>query len=311
MQPNHININQKDIILNQKKLLFLFPPLLTALPILIHSPTKASADTSIRIVSLSQNGNEIQNLSNTTSLINSTPDTGIVASQPTSISSNSPVSNYVPVNVINKNKEELQQLRQKKEAKEAYLQLLAKKEAIAKAKELAEQKAKEAQIVAEQKARDLAKKQIKDEQEKADKEAEQKELLTQATTQSSQQETSPSTTPTSSSSTPSPSYSGGLDMNQTSGTVDITALATYMSTTVGGEIDKWKYTIEHESGGDLQNWYNKAGGNPYTQGSTAYGVFQLLGHGEYLGMPLKDQIALAQQVFLSSGWGAWVASYGY
>ena len=306
--------------MNNKKMFLIIPPLVTALPLIIHNPTRAKADTAIKIVAMNNEGNNssssfptLQSPSDQSN-IGSEPTTGITASQPITITSNSQVSSYVPASVINKNKEQLQK---QKEAKEAYLLLVAKKEAVAKAKAEAEarqkaleqEKAKEQQKALEQKKIEEQEK-AKEQQKQEKITAEQETQTTQPSQQSQSQTTNTppeNTTPTSQTS----SYTGGLNMNQTSGTVDISALASYMSSTVGGDVNKWIYTITHESGGDLQNWYNKAGGNPYTQGYTAYGVFQLLGHGEYLGMTLQEQITLAQQVFSSQGWGAWVASYGY
>lgn len=166
------------------------------------------------------------------------------------------------------------------------------------------QKQFELQLQAAAQAAAEAKKQAAEAKEKANANAQSKQqdkLLQQ--TQSN--------TTTQNVETETPNYSGGLNMNQTSGVIDINALSNYMAAAVGGSVEKWAYTIQHESGGDLTNWYNKAGGNSYTRGYTAYGVFQLLGHGEYYGMTLGEQITMAEKVYRSSGFGAWVASYSY
>jgi outer membrane biosynthesis protein TonB len=297
-----------------KKILLIVPPLATVTPFILHGSIQAKADTTIKLVAINEDGTpssqtylngKIVN-STTTSVsspdvLNSAPETGISASQPTEIATNSTVSGYVPVNIINENSSKLDE---QKKAKEAYQKLVEKRQAEALAKQKAEEQAR---ALAEQKAQQ--EKELAEQQ--AQKEAQQlsqQQAQNTSVNQSSQQNTGSQTTTTSNS---TPNYSGGLNMNQTSGLVDINALANYMASTVGGSVDKWAYTIEHESGGDLTNWYNKAGGNPYTQGYTAYGVFQLLGHGEYYGMTLGEQISIAQKVYLSSGFGAWVASYSY
>lgn len=89
---------------------------------------------------------------------------------------------------------------------------------------------------------------------------------------------------------------GGIDLNQTSGNVDINALASYMAargTAAGYSASEWAYIIEHESQGSL------TATNP---SSGAYGCFQLLGHGEYAGMTLGEQIEMAAKLPA----GSWV-----
>lgn len=89
---------------------------------------------------------------------------------------------------------------------------------------------------------------------------------------------------------------GGLDMSQTSGSVDIQALANYMASTgsnAGYSASEWAYIITQESRGGV------TATNP---SSGAYGAFQLLGHGEYAGMTLGEQIAMAKALPA----GSWV-----
>lgn len=81
---------------------------------------------------------------------------------------------------------------------------------------------------------------------------------------------------------------GGVDLGQTSGSVDINALANYMATqtanTPGYSASEWAYIITHESNGSLTATNASSG---------AYGVLQLLGHGEYQGMTLGEQVNMA------------------
>lgn len=89
---------------------------------------------------------------------------------------------------------------------------------------------------------------------------------------------------------------GGIDMSQTSGSVDIQALANYMASTgsnAGYSASEWAYIITQESRGGV------TATNP---SSGAYGAFQLLGHGEYQGMTLGEQIAMAKALPA----GSWV-----
>lgn len=80
----------------------------------------------------------------------------------------------------------------------------------------------------------------------------------------------------------------GIDLSQTSGAVDINALANYMVTSTtnnpGYSASEWAYIINAESGGSLTATNASSG---------AYGAFQLLGHGEYSGMTLAEQINMA------------------
>ena len=89
--------------------------------------------------------------------------------------------------------------------------------------------------------------------------------------------------------TPQPAYTGGIDLSQTTGSVDIQALATYMVSNTpnsgGYSVAQWENIIYRESHG-IVDVHNQGG-------SGAYGVFQLLGHGEYQGMTLGEQIDMA------------------
>ncbi|MFC4652234.1 hypothetical protein ACFO26_04870 [Lactococcus nasutitermitis] len=80
--------------------------------------------------------------------------------------------------------------------------------------------------------------------------------------------------------------SSGLDMSQTTGYVDIAALANYMasiSTVSGFTAAQWAQVITRESGGQVDVW--NAGGSP------CYGVFQEWGVSQ--GTSLATQIQIA------------------
>ena len=81
---------------------------------------------------------------------------------------------------------------------------------------------------------------------------------------------------------------GGIDLNQTSGTVDVNALANYLAgagMSAGYSASEWAYIIQHESNGSVTATNASSG---------AYGVLQLLSHGEYQGMTLGEQIDMAR-----------------
>ena len=85
-----------------------------------------------------------------------------------------------------------------------------------------------------------------------------------------------------------PVQAGGIDLNQTSGAVDINALANYLAgagMSAGYSASEWAYIIEHESNGNVTATNASSG---------AYGALQLLGHGEYQGMTLGEQIDMAR-----------------
>ena len=81
---------------------------------------------------------------------------------------------------------------------------------------------------------------------------------------------------------------GGIDLNQTSGTVDVNALANYLAgagMSAGYSASEWAYIIQRESNGSVTATNASSG---------AYGVLQLLSHGEYQGMTLGEQINMAR-----------------
>lgn len=81
---------------------------------------------------------------------------------------------------------------------------------------------------------------------------------------------------------------GGIDLNQTSGSVDINALASYLAgagMSAGYSASEWAYIISRESNGSVTATNASSG---------AYGALQLLGHGEYQGMTLGEQINMAR-----------------
>lgn len=87
---------------------------------------------------------------------------------------------------------------------------------------------------------------------------------------------------------PTPAPVGGIDLNQTSGSVDINALANYLAgagMSAGYSASEWAYIIQHESNGSVTATNASSG---------AYGALQLLGHGEYQGMTLGAQIDMAR-----------------
>lgn len=88
--------------------------------------------------------------------------------------------------------------------------------------------------------------------------------------------------------TPSPAPVGGIDLNQTSGSVDVNALANYLAgagMSAGYSASEWAYIIQRESNGSVAATNASSG---------AYGALQLLGHGEYQGMTLGEQINMAR-----------------
>lgn len=81
---------------------------------------------------------------------------------------------------------------------------------------------------------------------------------------------------------------GEIDLNQTSGSVDINALANYLAgagMSAGYSASEWAYIIQRESNGSVTATNASSG---------AYGALQLLGHGEYQGMTLGEQIDMAR-----------------
>lgn len=80
-------------------------------------------------------------------------------------------------------------------------------------------------------------------------------------------------------------------------TSSIDAVANQMASRTGVSAAQWKGVIQRESGGNA---------NAVNASSGAYGLFQLLGHGEHSGMSVQDQIDTAVGVYKSQGSGAWV-----
>jgi hypothetical protein len=88
---------------------------------------------------------------------------------------------------------------------------------------------------------------------------------------------------------PAPSVVPGNDV--------VAYAANAMAANTGVSPDKWVSVIMMESGGNP---------NACNSSSGAYGLFQLLGHGEYSGMSIDEQIAMATRVYQSQGPSAWV-----
>ncbi|MEB5700985.1 transglycosylase family protein [Staphylococcus saprophyticus] len=84
----------------------------------------------------------------------------------------------------------------------------------------------------------------------------------------------------------------------TTSTSSIDAIANQMAERTGVSASQWKGVIQRESGGNA---------NAVNASSGAYGLFQLLGHGEHAGMSVQDQIDKAVEVYNNQGAGAWVA----
>ena len=83
-----------------------------------------------------------------------------------------------------------------------------------------------------------------------------------------------------------------------SGDTSAEAAAQQMAARTGVSADQWMGVIQRESGGNS---------SAVNASSGAYGYFQLLGHGEYAGMSVQEQIDMAVQVYQSQGADAWVA----
>ena len=139
-------------------------------------------------------------------------------------------------------------------------------------------------LVAETKAKEEAARAEQERQARAAEEKAEKER--QAVAQTAQTATTAS--------------ASGLNLSQTSGAVDINALANYMvsntANAAGYSASEWAYIISRESGGNVSAMNASSG---------AYGALQLLGHGEYQGMPLSEQAQMAGKLPA----GSWVV-YG-
>jgi hypothetical protein len=76
--------------------------------------------------------------------------------------------------------------------------------------------------------------------------------------------------------------------------------ANQMAQNTGVSASQWVHVIMAESSGNP---------NATNASSGAYGLFQLLGHGEYQGMSVDAQIAMATQVYQTQGAGAWAETW--
>lgn len=83
------------------------------------------------------------------------------------------------------------------------------------------------------------------------------------------------------------SYNGGSS---------VSSVANEMASRTGVSAAKWQQIIMRESGGNA---------NISNASSGAYGLFQLLGHGEHPGMSVADQINMATNVYNAQGLSAW------
>ena len=79
---------------------------------------------------------------------------------------------------------------------------------------------------------------------------------------------------------------------------DVASVAAAMAARTGVPASQWEGVIMRESGGNP---------NAVNPSSGAYGYLQLLGHGEYPGMSVQEQIDMAVNVYNSQGPGAWTA----
>ena len=140
-------------------------------------------------------------------------------------------------------------------------------------------------LVAETKAKEEAARAEQERQARAAEEKAEKERQAQAVAQTAQTSTA---------------SASGLNLSQTSGAVDVNALANYMvsntANAAGYSASEWAYIITRESGGNVSAMNASSG---------AYGALQLLGHGEYQGMPLSEQAQMAGKLPA----GSWVV-YG-
>lgn len=103
-------------------------------------------------------------------------------------------------------------------------------------------------------------------------------------TQASTPKTATSNTPVAKSST---GYTGSSSVN---------AVANEMASRTGVSASEWAMIIQRESGGNA---------NVSNASSGAYGLFQLLGHGEHAGMSVSEQMDMATSVYNAQGLSAW------
>ncbi|WP_460016373.1 transglycosylase family protein [Lactovum odontotermitis] len=90
------------------------------------------------------------------------------------------------------------------------------------------------------------------------------------------------------------------DTNSSMGTDVVSYAANKMAANTGVSAAEWTNIIMAESSGNPSAVNSSSG---------AYGLLQLLGHGEYPGMSVDEQIAMATQVYQSQGLHAWVVTW--
>lgn len=83
----------------------------------------------------------------------------------------------------------------------------------------------------------------------------------------------------------------------TTDTSSVEAVAQQMADRTGVPVETWSQLINNESSNNPSATNSESG---------AYGYFQLLGHGEYQGMPVSEQIDKAVEVYKTQGSNAWV-----
>lgn len=74
------------------------------------------------------------------------------------------------------------------------------------------------------------------------------------------------------------------------------SVAQQMAAKTGVSATTWQQIINRESGGNA---------NAVNASSGAYGYFQLLGHGEHVGMSASEQVNMAADVYKAQGMAAW------
>lgn len=80
------------------------------------------------------------------------------------------------------------------------------------------------------------------------------------------------------------------------GSSSVSSVANQMAARTGVPASEWALIIQRESGGNP---------NVSNASSGAYGLFQLLGHGEHPGMSVSEQMDMATQVYHAQGLSAW------
>ena len=246
--------------------------LLFTVGVLLSTHTKASADViKIEMTGEPTETTSIKQSSNIIKLINkgqSELDSQFASKQ------TSAMKNIESLNLKDK-KEEIKSQLSKAKASFQVDRILSS------ANEIAGKNNESDKLVAETKAKEEAARAEQERQARAAEEKAEKER---------QAQTSTATTASAS----------GLNLSQTSGAVDINALANYMvsntANAAGYSASEWAYIISRESGGNVSAMNASSG---------AYGALQLLGHGEYQGMPLSEQAQMAGKLPA----GSWVV-YG-